>query len=178
LSCSAGRAQIGEQGIEAQLGDPAVALAIGCLEPLECLVCVATPGVDLRDLVSQRLAEVFNQLRQCAVLSLPRRLASQRPWRSDIDPSPSSPLLIPERARWPALPQDVSMGIGRYDRDEQRARLDLPANRGVPSITPTKLALVKPHFDACRTQPLADPLSGSGVLGRVTEKDGSLAACG
>jgi hypothetical protein len=52
----------------------------------------------------------------------------------------------------------------RYDREEERAVLDLLADRVVPGIPAPKLALVEPNFDAGRAQRLANLLSGLRVL--------------
>jgi hypothetical protein len=70
------------------------------------------------------------------------------------------------------------MCIRRDDRDEKRARPDLFTDGRVPDIAAAKLALIEPHFDPGGAQGGADSLGGLGVFGRVTKKDGSLAASG
>ena len=58
----------------------------------------------------------------------------------------------------------------RDDREEQRAGLDLLADRLVPRIPAPKLALVEPDFDASGAQRLANPLGRLRVLRGVAEK--------
>lgn len=76
----------------------------------------------------------------------------------------------------PKVPLDPRMGVGGDHRDEQGAGLDLLTDRGVPGVTATQLALIKPDFDACRAQRRADPLRRSSVFRGVAQKDSSLAA--
>src|ERR1700691_3515634 len=62
--------------------------------------------------------------------------------------------------------------VFRYDRNEQRAGLDLISDRVVPGIAAAQLALVEPHLDARGAQGLTDALGGRGVLGGVAEEYG------
>ena len=62
------------------------------------------------------------------------------------------------------VPLDTIMRRARNDRDEQSAGLDLPADRGVPSVPSPQLALVEPDLDAGRAQTLANPLGSLGIL--------------
>jgi len=45
---------------------------------------------------------------------------------------------------------------GRDDRHEQRAFLDLPADRRIPCVTPTKRTLVEPDIETHRAQRVAE----------------------
>jgi hypothetical protein len=45
---------------------------------------------------------------------------------------------------------------GRDDRHEQRAFLDLPADRRIPRVAAAQLALVEPDVEACSTGRVAD----------------------
>ena len=63
------------------------------------------------------------------------------------------------------------MGIARYDRNEQRACLDLPAYRGIPRVPAAQLALVEPHLDSRRPQAAGNLRGRHGVLGCVTEEN-------
>ncbi len=42
---------------------------------------------------------------------------------------------------------DPGMRILRDDRDEERTGLDLPADRGIPGVPASQVALVEPDFD-------------------------------
>ena len=56
---------------------------------------------------------------------------------------------LPLETKIPFAPR---LGVGRNDRREQRALLDLFANPAVPRIAAAKFALVEPHVDAGCTQ--------------------------
>ena len=78
----------------------------------------------------------------------------------------------------PEVAFDAIMGIRGDDREEQGAGFDVLANRGVPGVPTAQLALIESHLDVRGTQRSADLLCGSGIFGRIAEKDGSLALPG
>ena len=62
--------------------------------------------------------------------------------------------------------------VGRDDRNEQRAFLDLPPDRRVPRVATAQLALVEPHVEAARARSASQMRRrGVSVLRCVTEKD-------
>src|ERR1700691_209623 len=63
-------------------------------------------------------------------------------------------------------------GVFRYDRNEQRAGLDLLSDRVVPGVAAAQFALVEPHLDARGAQGPADALGGRCILGGVAEENG------
>ena len=63
------------------------------------------------------------------------------------------------------------LGALGNQRNEQRARLDLRADFGVPGVAAAQLILVKPDLDAERAQGLGDMARGLGVLAGVGKKD-------
>jgi hypothetical protein len=60
--------------------------------------------------------------------------------------------------------------MARDDCNEQRAVLDLPADRLIPRIAAAQLALIKPDFDTSGAQGLANPVSRLGILRGVAEE--------
>src|SRR5579863_861379 len=84
----------------------------------------------------------------------------------------------PIESQFPLEPEvsfDPCVRIRRDDGDEKRARPDLLADRCIPRISATQLALVEPYFDAGGAQCGADCLSGLGVFGRIAKEDSSWA---
>ena len=65
----------------------------------------------------------------------------------------------------------AGLRVGRDDRHEQRAVLDLPADRRIPRVAAAQRALVEPHLDAHRPQRVADASRGFGVLRCVAQED-------
>ena len=57
----------------------------------------------------------------------------------------------------PEIPFRSLVSVFRDDGKEERARLDLLADRLIPRITAAQLALVEPDFDARCAQGLANP---------------------
>src|ERR1700683_5554780 len=62
--------------------------------------------------------------------------------------------------------------VFRYERNEQRAGLDLLSDRVVPGIAAAQLTLVEPYLDARGAQGFTDALGGRGILGGVAEEYG------
>ena len=72
---------------------------------------------------------------------------------------------------------EVALGarlrVGRNERDEKRAGLDLRTDIGFPRIATDELVLVKPHFHTGRAQGLRDAPRYLRILGRVADEYGA-----
>src|SRR5271169_360946 len=64
----------------------------------------------------------------------------------------------------PEITLESRLGVGRYDRNEQAAVVDLASDLLIPRISAPKLALVEPHLDAGGSQCHTEPLCGRRVL--------------
>jgi hypothetical protein len=71
----------------------------------------------------------------------------------------------------PKIPFVAGVRVFRDHRNEQRATLDLLADRLIPGIAAAKFALIEPHLNACGADGLTETLGGLGVLGGVAEED-------
>ena len=60
--------------------------------------------------------------------------------------------------------------VGRDDRNEERAVVDLAADFLIPHIPAPQLALIEPNFDAGGAQRVAQSLRSFGVLRRVAQE--------
>ena len=69
-----------------------------------------------------------------------------------------------------AAPFTARVRARRDYRDEKRAFLDPATDRCVPSIAPTKLALVKPHFETCLAQRVPNAHGGVRILRSVADE--------
>jgi hypothetical protein len=68
------------------------------------------------------------------------------------------------------IPLVAIVRVPRDDREEQGAGLNLPADRLVPGVPATQLALVEPNLDSDGSQARADPLGRCGVSRGVTQE--------
>ena len=64
----------------------------------------------------------------------------------------------------PEVPLGPLMGVFRDDGNKERAGLDLLADRLIPGIPASQLALIEKHLDAGRTQGLANLLGSLRIL--------------
>ena len=62
--------------------------------------------------------------------------------------------------------------VPRDDRDEERAFLDLLADRGIPRVAAAQLALIEPYDESRRAKRFADAPGGLAVLRRVAQENG------
>jgi hypothetical protein len=77
----------------------------------------------------------------------------------------------------PKIPFVTRVRVARDHRNEQRAALDLLADRRIPGIATAKFTLIEPDLNASRTQRVAELLGSLGVLGGVA-KEHSVAEVG
>jgi hypothetical protein len=61
-------------------------------------------------------------------------------------------------------------GIGRNDRNEERALMDLAPDLLIPGIPAAQLTLVEKHFNPGRAKRRAYPLGSLPILGGVAQK--------